>query len=284
MSNRRDLETQIHSLGEIKEIMNAMKNISLMETHRLSRFLDTQHRVVRTIELAATDFLSFHANLLAGEENLREATLLLGSERGFCGDFNEALIKTFDSQRTGDEKATEQPATLVVIGEKLTSKLAGDPRVAASLGGASVVEEIEAVLAKVIDALNRLHVTGSGDAPLRLTVLHHDPDQDRVQVSFLTPFKQPESANFRFTYEPELNLDSSLFLSGLAEQYLIARLQDMLYRSLMAENQRRMQHMDSAVRLLERTAKQLWQRRNIVRQEEITEEIEIIMLSVAAFN
>jgi len=50
----------------------------------------------------------------------------------------------------------------------------------------------------------------------------------------------------------------------------------------MAENQRRMQHMDAAVRRLERTSAEVWQRRNILRQEEITEEIEVIMLSVEA--
>lgn len=284
MSNRRDLETQINSLGEIREIMNAMKNISLMETHRLSRFLDTQHRVIATIESAAADFLSFHAKLLAHEENFREATLLLGSERGFCGDFNESLIKAFDAQRTGLDQSSGQRPALVVLGDKLSSKLIGDPRVAASVGGASVVEEVEAVLAKVIDALNGLNLIVASDAPLRLTVLHHDPDRDSPQVSRLTPFQQPTSASMRFAYEPMLNLEPPSFQAGLAEQYLIARLQEMLFRSLMAENQRRMQHLDSAVRLLERTTKQLWQRRNIARQEEITEEIEIIMLSVAAFN
>jgi F-type H+-transporting ATPase subunit gamma len=71
-------------------------------------------------------------------------------------------------------------------------------------------------------------------------------------------------------------------VTGLAEQYLFAALHELLYSSLMAENQRRMQHIDSAVRRLERTSAELWQKRNILRQEEITEEIEVIMLSVEA--
>jgi F-type H+-transporting ATPase subunit gamma len=52
----------------------------------------------------------------------------------------------------------------------------------------------------------------------------------------------------------------------------------------MAENQRRMQHMDAAVRRLELTCADLLRRRNILRQEEITEEIEVIMLSVEALE
>jgi F-type H+-transporting ATPase subunit gamma len=52
----------------------------------------------------------------------------------------------------------------------------------------------------------------------------------------------------------------------------------------MAENQRRMQNMDSAVRRLEKTSAELLRKRNSLRQEEITEEIEIIMLSVGALE
>jgi F-type H+-transporting ATPase subunit gamma len=73
-------------------------------------------------------------------------------------------------------------------------------------------------------------------------------------------------------------------LTGLTEQYLFAALHELLYSSLMAENQRRMQHMDAAVRRLERTSADLLRRRNILRQEEITEEIEVIMLSVEALE
>ena len=45
-----------------------------------------------------------------------------------------------------------------------------------------------------------------------------------------------------------------------------------------------MQHMDAAVRRLERTSADLLRKRNIIRQEEITEEIEVIMLSVEALK
>jgi F-type H+-transporting ATPase subunit gamma len=43
-----------------------------------------------------------------------------------------------------------------------------------------------------------------------------------------------------------------------------------------------MQHMDAAVRRLEKISRELVRKRNTLRQEEITEEIEVIMLSVEA--
>jgi F-type H+-transporting ATPase subunit gamma len=88
MSKRRDLGARIRSLNEIKEIMNAMKNLSLIETNRLERLLDTQRRVVSTIESAAADFLSFHPYLVSRAEESRDVYLLVGTERGFCGDYS----------------------------------------------------------------------------------------------------------------------------------------------------------------------------------------------------
>jgi len=278
VSKRRDLETQIHSLIEIKEIMNAMKNLSLMETHRLSRFLETQRRVVASIEAAADDFLSFYPHLVPHEEGARSVSVLVGSERGFCGDFNESLLRTLNNAETSRETA------VIVVGNKLATKMTGDGRVTASLDGAGVAEEVEGVLVKLMETL-----TGSNDVhavtgPLRLTIFHHQVDEDAITVSELKPFGRPKSEGPRYPFPPELNLKPQLFLAGLAERYLFAALHEFLYNSLMAENQRRMQHMDSAVRRLERTSTDLLLRRNVLRQEEITEEIEIIMLSVEAFE
>lgn len=279
MSKRRDLETQLRSLTEIKEIMNAMKNLSLMEVYRLNRFLDTQRRVVASIEAAAADFLGFYPELLAGEGEIRIVYLLVGSERGFCGDFNEALLRALDNHigSAGDVR-------LVAIGSKLVAKLSVDTRIAASLDGASVVDEVDSVLVKLMDALTGLSAPGAARAPLRLTVFHHDAAEETIKVSDLGPFHEPESKTIRFAYPPLVYLQPQTFFAGLADQYLFAALHELLYSSLMAENQRRMQHMDAAVRRLERRSTELLQKRNILRQEEITEEIEVIMLSVEALE
>ena len=277
MSKRRDLETRIGSLREIEEIMNAMKNLSLMEVHRLTRFLDSQRRVVASIESMAADLLHFYPHLFRSEEKSRDICVLFGSERGFCGDFNESLLSAFEKHQTAVREGS-----VIVVGGKLASILKDDRRIAAFLEGVSVVEEVETVLLKLMDTLSGLNEARDATFPLRLTALHHREDKDSVQVSVLQPFKQPWPEATPFAYAPHLNLNPHFFLTGLGEQYLFAALHELLYSSLMAENQRRMQHMDSAIRRLERTSEELLLKRNILRQEEITEEIEIIMLSVEA--
>ncbi len=279
MSKRHDIETQLGSLNEIKEIMNAMKNLSLMEVHKLARFLESQRKVVGSIEAAAADFLQFHRALFSGVEKFRELYLLVGSERGFCGDFNEALIRAFEGR-----SAAAREISLVTVGAKLAAKLGNDARLRAAIDGASAVEEVDAVLVKLMQAVTGPRVPGGFDGPLRLTVLHQQPENEHVAVTVLQPLQPASLKSKPYAHAPLLYLQPRSFLSGLLDQYLFAALHELLYSSLMAENQRRLQHMDSAVRRLEKTATELLRKRNSLRQEEITEEIEVIMLSVEAFR
>ena len=275
MSHRRDIETQLRSLNDIKEIMNAMKNLSLMEVHKLTRFLESQRKVIDSIEVAAADFLQFYLTLFPGVEKFRELYLLVGSERGFCGDFNDALIRAFASH-----SATAREKSVVVVGAKLAAKLGQDARLKAAIDGASVVEEVDAVIVKLMESLTGPSARGAPDEPLRLTVLHHQPEDEHVAITDLQPLPSASLKSKPYSHAPLLYLQPRLFLTGLVEQYLFAALHELLYSSLMAENQRRMQRMDSAVRRLEKTSAELMRKRNILRQEEITEEIEVIMLSV----
>ena len=156
MSSRRDLEIRLGSLNEIKEIMSAMKNLSLMEVHKLGRFLESQRRVIDSIEAAAADLLQFHRTLFPESVTFRDFYLLVGSERGFCGDFNEALVRALEKHAV-----TAQEKSIVVVGAKLATKLAGDARLRAAISGASVAEEIDGVLVGLMDALTGTPRAGS---------------------------------------------------------------------------------------------------------------------------
>ncbi|ACH83929.1 MULTISPECIES: F0F1 ATP synthase subunit gamma [Acidithiobacillus] len=94
----------------------------------------------------------------------------------------------------------------------------------------------------------------------------------------LPPFQQRLHAPRPLPYPPLLNLSPEVFFPGLVEQYLFATLHEIAYVSLMAENQRRLRHLDGAVRHLDEQSAVLARRSNSLRQEEIIEEIEVILL------
>ena len=274
MSARRQLQQRLRSLGEMQEILGSMKTLAVLETHKLARFGANQQRLVTGIERAAADFCQSFPQILKRLPILAEVYLLLGSERGFCGDFNEGLrIKLTEVQ----QQHTGENVLVLAIGSRLWAKLTKDPRVIARLNGPSATEEVPAVLIQVIDTLldleNQFH-------SLSLTVLCHDPEtQQVVQHPLLPPFTAFTERPPALGPPPSINLPPRQLFSELVEHYLFATLHALFYTALDVENQRRIQHLKAATRRLEEKITQLTLRANTLRQEEITEEIEVILLS-----
>jgi len=277
MSRRSEVERRMHTMGEISSIMGSMKTLALLETRKLTRFRATQRRVVTTIEAAAADLLRVYPVMPPQPGGARHVFVLLGSERGFCGDYNEALLHALDAHLA---EAGEPSPLLIGVGRKLCVKLEDDPRVVGLLDGASAAEEVQAVLTGLIDAISALQ---EQHGALFLSVVHHREDHDDVQIKLLLPpFQHPSEEARRFPDPPLLNLSPEAFFAELLDHYLFAALYEMFYASLTAENHRRVQHLEGAIRRLDEETDRLALKRNKLRQEEITEEIEVILLSVEA--
>jgi F-type H+-transporting ATPase subunit gamma len=277
MSKRRDLELHRDSLEEIGEILSSMKTLAYMETRKLSRFLEAENKVVESIVAVAQDFLGFHPELPGALRDATPVFLVVGSERGFCGDFNRALTRRL--AEVLHEHEDDRPR-VVAVGHKLGLMLDGDASVAAFIDGASVAEEVPSVLQSIIDELDALQRKVGG---LALFGIYHHND-DIALAALLPPFAEQPPAGPGFAFAPLLNVPAEDFYGDLVDHYLFAALNHMLYTSLMSENQRRVSHLDGAVRHLDDQSGELTRRCRALRQEEITEEIEVILLSSAAYD
>jgi F-type H+-transporting ATPase subunit gamma len=283
MSRRRNLEQHRLRLDETREIMNSMKALAFMETQKLASFIDAQRAVVSHVHRVAEDFFSFYPPPLTPFLRSQTVYLLLGSERGFCGDFNEALVVALLSEREEQESEDgQQTEQIIAIGTKLCELLAAQTDQLYCLNGVSVVEDIESTLMEIVDRLKSLQEKNTG---LSLRILYHDPDQQEIMnTQVLPPVESRHRIQQQFTYPPQLNIRPEEFCRDLIDRYLFSSLHETLYLSLMAENQRRVTHLESAVQQLDDKAVALSRRSNTLRQEEITEEIEIILLSTASLN
>lgn len=280
MSRRRTLERHRRSLAQIREILNSMKTLAYMETRKLDRFLDAQNAVVRDIQDVAADLLSFNPYTLGHHDHERTIRLLLliGTERGFCGDLNHSLLLRLDATLKAQPG---QETRLIAIGRKLHSLLEGDDRLASCIDGASVAEEVPAVLDRLVTEIDSLQ-TEIG--PMEVSCLYQS-GQDNVELkSLLPPFREFSDTTPRFTHPPVVNFPASDLLLEVADQFLFAALHAMLYNSLMAENYHRVSHLERAVRRLDDRSEQMAQQSNKLRQEEIIEEIEVILLSAASLG
>ena len=276
MSKRREVKRRLTALDEIDGIMVAMKNLALLETRKLGAFLATQHRAVASIEAAAQDFLNFYPQAPAHTDDMQQLLLVIGSERGFCGDFNEALLQPISAA------ARQEETLLVAVGRRLEAKLQGDKRIVAFVEGPSVGEEVQAALVRLVKVLGELQQQRPEEV-WRISALYHDDESGEPRTRQLLPLAAPTGKSV-YSHAPLLNLEPAQFLSQLTDQYLYAALHEVFYASLMAENRKRLEHMDSAIRRLEKDEAKLRLRYNALRQEEIIEEIEIIMLSAEALS
>jgi F-type H+-transporting ATPase subunit gamma len=272
MTRRRDLEHHRDSLGEIGEILSSMKTLAYLETRKLSRFLAAQQQVVESISEVAMDFLAhFPGQPEALEEAIR-VYLVIGSERGFCGDFNRVVAKQLGEVTREHES---DKARIIAVGNKLHNLLRDDQSVVALLDGASVAEEVTSVLESLTRTLDSLR---DSDGSLVLFGIYHDKDEP-VLVPLLPPFVRESDVAPKHAFPPILNMPADDFLRDLEDYYLFAALNHMLYESLMSENQRRVRHLEGAVRHLEQETGELTRKCQALRQEEIIEEIEVILLS-----
>lgn len=274
MSKRREVQNRLSMLDEIDGIMVAMKNLALLEAHKIETFLATQHRAVSGIEIAAQDFLNFYPQA-AHTDDAQQLLLVVGSERGFCGDFNEMLLVPI-------ALAAQQEGTLLVaVGRRLAAKLQDDKRITVFVEGPSVADEVPATLVRLAKALGELQ--RHPEAAWRLSALYHDDESGEPRIRQLLPLATPTGKSAH-SHAPMLNLEPAQFFTQLTSQYFYAVLHEVFYASLMAENRRRLEHMENAIRRLEKDEAKLRLRYNALRQEEIIEEIEIIMLSAEALS
>ena len=274
MSRRHEIARRLDALADIAGIMSAMKGLALMEVRILSDLIASQHLMVAGIEAAAAEFLAAHGEFASSPSPLRELWILVGSEQGFCGDFNESLLARMESL-CQDKDA---PPRWVVVGRRLASRIGERDCVEHAQAGATVADEVPAVLLRLTREVSRIlarpELAGFG-----LSALYHCVGTGEIRLRPLLPLRDLPPPERALPYPAELNLAPEVFMRGLTGHYLYAALNQVLYGSLMTENQQREKHMDQALRRLDEDSARLKLSYNMRRQEEITEEIELILLS-----
>lgn len=281
MSRQTDIRRHLYALREIGGVMRAMKNLSLTETHKLARVSANQFRALSSIELALREFAAAHSEFAATRAPAGAGLLLaIGTERGFCGDFNEAVADAVRARWASEAGGRERA---IVVGSRLAARLGGDPRIIAAFRGPSVAEEVPQVIKQTMGALQELLTGGDGATPGALFVVSHRAEGEPPAPRRMFP-PAPQAAGKTATRTPRTYLGARELFAALLEHFLWAVLHASFYGSLMAENRRRLQHMEGAIRRLEERTDGLQRKVQMLRQEEITEEIEIIMLSRVALR
>lgn len=274
MTRRHELNNHHHKLSEIRNIMNSMKTLAIMETHKLERFMTAYEDMSKNIDLMAVDFLQFNQDIIPQLEPDVKIFILIGSEHGFCGDFNEQLEKMYAQKFIKDK---EKLRILISVGNKLHPLLSDSSSNLIKLPGADIAEEIFTIVEQL-----SLHLAQHTQAA-SLYVLHHNNLHNELTAKkLLPPFQDINILSSTQPTPPILNMESREFFIELTDHYLFSALHRILYISLMIENQRRIQHLENALQHIDNKNEELSRKINALRQEEIIEEIEVILLNASS--
>lgn len=265
MPQRFQLKTRQTKLLEIRNIIHSMKTLAVLESRKLQTKYDYLLQMEQAMATLVDDFTSSFTDLNFVNETTA-VLIVIGSERGFCGNFND-LVRAQALPKLDDYHQ------VYIIGTKLGQLNWPENSNCTKIAGAHVVEDVEAVSWQVLSDL----LLNYQAAPK--TVIAHDSIQEKVIVKPLyPPMVSRVAKNKQPAFDPVFNVPKTQFAEELAERYLIYTLQRVLYYSLMRENERRMIHLEKATDYLDEQNEKMLNRINELRQEEIIEEIEVILM------
>lgn len=267
MSQRREIEARLALFDELSGILGAMRSFALAELRKVSKREEAQQQVVNSLSIALADLAgalperAIEAPNSPGHSE-QDIWLLLGSVRGFCGSFNEDVVRLWRVESDGF-------GPLVVVGERL-HELVDDRALARCVNGAEGGLDAAAAIDRILGAINELRALGGG-----FGVKACVRDEQGARSQRLWPL--PAVPRLRRTNPPLTLAPAGDIAAGVAEHYLFHTLLALLLRSIRVENHMRLMQMETALRHLEKGGEELQRQRNRLRQEEIVEEIELMI-------
>ncbi|MCP5170355.1 MAG: F0F1 ATP synthase subunit gamma [Hahellaceae bacterium] len=270
MSQRNENLERLALYEELNDVVSAMKNLAQVELHRVKRAMVNQQPALLTVEeavasLQASGGASSEAVQAASGDTLASfcVTLVLGSERGFCGGFNEQIVRSFESY-------LPEHGSRIIIGSRLASKIM-ESSDWPFFSAPSTTDEVLPCVQAVTDYIL------ANPLPESLQLLHHT--SQGITMTALRPLPKM----LRRTGPPlSIQLPMAELCRELEWQYLNQTLLQAFFTSLWMENRLRLQQMEGAREHIEDLTRELRLRINTLRQQEIVEEIEV-MLTKAAY-
>jgi F-type H+-transporting ATPase subunit gamma len=267
------LKARISSLLDLQSLMRAMRALAASHVQEAQAALEGIRKYAVVIE----DAIAEGVNLLPAKavsatagRQLDDLLILISSEHGFVGGFNERLIERAvatlkDGQQLGvvglrGFQLLAEHGVATVWNEAMATQVGGvlgaARRVAAHLSGVSRVELIFGAYRRG----GRYEIETRRVLPLDPSLL--------VRADGRSP--------------PLHHLTAELLLQQLAEEYLLAELSRAIMESLASENAARLQVMEAADRNIDTRLQRLEVRSHTLRQDLITAELLDLMTGAEA--
>lgn len=288
MQNLDDLKKRIKTTGDLLGVVKTMKSLAAVNIRHFERAALSLTQYAEVIDQAWAVLLrSGETALQAGRES-RTVILVMGSDQGMCGQFNEQATRA--ALRLGKElEESGAVVTYWTVGDRVRAGLRDTGReipvhlqVPGTLGG------IDMVVGELISAMAAWHRKEAG----RFHVIYnaqkgregYEPLQKRVLPLDRSWREEITETPWDGRCLPQTYLPMETMFANLFEQHLFVSLYGSLARSMAAENSARLNAMQAAEKNIEEMRSRLQGEFLQTRQNSITEELLDIVAGVEAMT
>lgn len=266
MTRLAEIEAHLNSMGELLDIVGAMRSLASMRMQEAQRSLPSVRRYADSVAAAIADTLLL-TGLREPPTGRSKALIICMAEHGFVGGFNERLFEVaqetlgpkdllFVLGSRGAALASERDLP-AVWNHPMATRCAGAPDTVQHLSDELYRRIAVGEIARV-DILYARYRQGASAEIERRLLLPLDAS--------LVDIKRPGQA-------PLHNLDPIILQEKLIAEYVFALLTEAVVESIASENAARLAAMESAHGNVDRKLAALKQDAREARQSEITAEI-----------
>jgi F-type H+-transporting ATPase subunit gamma len=269
MTRLADIEAQIGSMGELLDIVGAMRSLAGMRMQEAQRTVPSIRRYAESVAAGIADTL-----LLMGEPEpppraapTRLALVLCAAEHGFVGGFNERLVEA--------AQALLRPSdALFVLGSRGGALALERGRPASwthpmATRCAAAPETIQ----RLSEELYRRIARGEIARVEVIYARHRQGGAASIERRLLLPLDLASLMAERPLQPPLHNLTPVALQERLIAEYVFALLTEAAVESIASENAARLAAMESAHDNVSKKLEQLHQNARQARQSEITTEL-----------
>lgn len=285
MASLDKLKRKLATTNDLHTVVTAMKTLSAVNIRQYEAAVTSLSQYAKSVAQGLQVVMQNHTNDLLQETSvpLQQTVVIVGSDTGLCGRFNEAIVELALQDLAATESNFEE-TTLIAVGGRVALELEVRNRQANStLQLPSSLHSITKVAQNLFTALEQLE----GKSMVRRhTLLYYNRPaglshfkQRSLQVYPLDPSwlnllaKEPWDSRSL----PIYTMDWQALFSALVREYYFVSLHRTLAESLASENAARLAAMQAAEQNIEERLNDLTLKLNQLRQVSITEELQDIM-------
>jgi F-type H+-transporting ATPase subunit gamma len=269
MTRLAEVEAHIAGIGELLDIIGAMRSLASMRMQEAHRVLPDIRRYAETMAAAIAGALLLmpEPGSVRARATGRQALVLCTAEHGFVGGFNERVFEAVQG-------ALGQDDALFVLGSRgaLVAQERRRPTVWAH-PMATRPEGVPEIVSLLTVELYRWIARGELARVEVMFARHRQSSGTTIERRLLFPVDLTAFAGTPPRQPPLHNLPPSILLEKLVADYVFALLSESAVEGLAAENAARFAAMDAAHDNVSKKLEQLRQDARQARQDEITTEL-----------